>query len=314
MPRPMWKGSIGFGLVNVPVELVTASRDLDYHFRELHEKDGAPVKHRRFCSKDGKEVPWDEIGKGIEVEGKMVVLTEKDLEGVQPDKSQTIEIESFADLDEIDPIFFDHPYFLKPGNRSAGTLRAYKLLVEAMRKSNRVALGRVVMRTKEYLTAVRERDGVLALSTMRYPDEVRSVDLLPEFDSEVEPSAVDDAVAVIYERTVKWDPEKYEDAYRLRLKKVIDSKLKGETVKAPDVPSEDDLKPAPDLMAALRKTLDERRDTRKRSAGKGRKSGSAKPDLSQLSRDELYARAQKRKVPGRSGMSKQDLIKALDLS
>lgn len=314
MPRPIWKGSIGFGLVNVPVELVTASRDLDYHFRELHEKDGAPIKHRRFCTKDGKEVSWDEIGKGIEVEGKMVVLTEKDLEGVQPEKNQTIEIESFTDLDEIDPIYFDHPYFLNPGNRSAGTLRAYKLLVETMRKSNRVALGRFVMRTKEYLAAVRERDGVLTLSTMRYPDEVRSVELLPEFDSDVESSAIDDAVSVIIERTVKWDPEKYDDCYRLRLKKVIDSKLKGETIKAPEAHSDEDMKPAPDLMAALRKTLDERRDSRKRSGGKGRKSGSAKPDLSQLSRDELYARAKKRKLEGRSGMTKKDLVKALDES
>lgn len=310
MAGPLWKGSIGFGLVNVPVELVTASRDLGYHFRELHEKDGAPVKHLRFCSTEGKVVPWEEIGKGIEIDGKMVVLTAKDFDGVQPEKNQTVEIESFVDLDEIDPVFFDHPYFLKPGNRSAGTLRAYQLLVEAMGKNNRVALGRFVMRTKEYLAAVRVRDGALALSTMRYPDEVRSVDLLPEFESDVDSSAIDDAVSVINERTVEWDPEKYEDAYRLRLRKVIDSKLKGETIKAPEVQSEEELKPAPDLMAALRKTLDERRDSRKRSAGK---SGSAKkPDLSQLSRDELYAKAQKRKLPGRSAMNKKDLIKALD--
>ena len=312
MPRPMWKGSIGFGLVNVPVELVSATRDLDYHFRELHEKDGAPVKHRRFSSVSGREVPWDEVAKGIEVDGKMVVLTDKELEGVQPDKNQTIEIESFAGLEEIDPIYFDHPYFLVPGNKSAGTLRAYKLLVEAMKKSNRVALGRFVMRTKEYLAAVRERDGVLALSTMRYPDEVRSVDLLPEWDSDVEASAIGDAVSVIDERTVAWEPEKYEDAYRMRLKQVIDSKLKGETVKAPEVQSDEDLKPAPDLMAALKKTLDERRDSRKRSAGTARKSVRAKGDLSQLSRDELYARAQERKVPGRSAMRKKDLIEALD--
>lgn len=310
MAGPLWKGSIGFGLVNVPVELVTASRDLGYHFRELHEKDGAPVKHLRFCSTEGKVVPWEEIGKGIEIDGKMVVLTAKDFDGVQPEKNQTVEIESFVDLDEIDPVFFDHPYFLKPGNRSAGTLRAYQLLVEAMGKNNRVALGRFVMRTKEYLAAVRVRDGALALSTMRYPDEVRSVDLLPEFESDIDSSAIDDAVSVINERTVEWDPEKYEDAYRLRLRKVIDSKLKGETIKAPEVQSEEELKPAPDLMAALRKTLDERRDSRKRSAGK---SGSAKkPDLSQLSRDELYAKAQKRKLPGRSAMNKKDLIKALD--
>lgn len=312
MPAPIWKGSIGFGLVNVPVELVTASRDFEYHFRELHEKDGAPVRHRRYCSKDGKEVSREEIGKGIEVDGKMVVLAEKDLEEVQPEKNQTIEIESFTDLDEIDPIHFNHPYFLKPSNKSAGTLRAYKLLVEAMAKSERVAIGRFVMRTKEYLAAVRERDGVLALSTMRYPDEIRSVDLLPEAGVEVELSAIEDAIAVINERAVEWDPENYTDGYRMLLKKVIDSKLKGETVKAPEPHDAEDLKPAPDLMAALRQTLDERRDKRKRSAGKGEQARAAKPGLSQLSRDGLYAKAQERKLHGRSGMSKRDLIKALD--
>ncbi|MDQ2700237.1 MAG: Ku protein, partial [Actinomycetota bacterium] len=249
----MWKGSIGFGLVNVPVEVVTASRDLDYHFRELHAKDGARVRHHRFCKKDGKEVTWEEVGRGIEVDGEMVVLTDQELEKIQPDRSQTIEIESFAALDEVDPIYFDHPYFLQPGNRSDGTLRAYSLLVEAMRGSNQVAIGRFVMRTKEYLAAVRERDGVLALSTMRYADEVRSPDILPEFDVKPDKEAVKDAIAVIDERTVEWDPSNYTDCYRLRLKKVIDSKRKGKTVKAPEPHDAEDLKPAPDLMEALRK-------------------------------------------------------------
>jgi DNA end-binding protein Ku len=259
MARSMWKGSIGFGLVNVPVELVTAVRDLDYHFRELHEEDGSPIRQRRFCTKDGKEVPWNEMGRGIEVDGKMIVLTDEELEAVQPDKNQTIEIESFVDLDQIDPIFFDHPYFLRPANRSAGTLRAYKLLVEAMKKSDRVALGRFVMRTKEYLAAVRERDGVLSLSTMRYPDEIRSVDMLPEVDSRPKAKAIGDAVSVIDELTVEWDPAKYTDCYRVRLKEVIDSKMKGKTIKAPDSHADEDLEPAPDLMAALKKTLEGRK-------------------------------------------------------
>ena len=305
--RQIWKGSIGFGLVNVPVELVTASRDLDYHFRELHSKDGAPVRHHRFCTKDGKEVRWDEIGRGIEVDGKMVVLSDKELEDVQPDRSQTIEIESFARLEEVDPIYFDHPYFLRPGNRSDGTLRAYSLLVEAMRGSEQVAIGRFVMRTKEYLAAVRERDGVLALSTMRYADEIRSTDMLPEHDSKPGKEAVKDAVAVINERSVEWDPSRYTDCYRVRLKKVIDSKRKGETVKAPDPHDDESMKPAPDLMAALKKTLAKRGTAGTQTSGRTKEKG----DLSKLSRDELYKRAQEKKLEGRSSMSKEELAKAL---
>lgn len=275
MPRAMWKGSIGFGLVNVPVELVPASRDLDFHFRELHEKDSAPVRHHRFCSKEDKEVPWEEIGRGIEVDGKMIVLTDAELESVQPERNQTIEIESFADIDEIDPIYFDHPYFLAPANRSAGTLRAYQLLVKAMAKSERVALGRFVMHTKEYLAAVREREGVLALSTMRFPDEVRPVDLVPKAEAKVTKSAVDDAVAVIDELTTEWKPEKYTDCYRVRLKKVIDSKRKGKTISAPKPHDEEDLKPAPDLMAALRKTLEA--NGKKKAAPKRKARSKKKP-------------------------------------
>jgi len=268
MPRAKWKGSIGFGLVNVPIELIPAARDLDFHFRELHQKDSAPVRHHRFCSEEGKEVSWEEIGRGIEVEGKMVVLTDADLESVQPERNQTIEIESFVDVDEIDPIYFDQPYFLAPANRSAGTLRAYQLLVKAMAASEQVALGRFVMHTKEYLAAVREREGALALSTMRFPEDVRSVDLLPEIDVESEPAAIDDAVAVINELSTEWDPSKYTDQYRLRLKKVIDSRRKGKTVTAPE-PRDEDLKPAPDLMAALRKTLES--SGKKKSAAKKKK-------------------------------------------
>ncbi|HTU15964.1 MAG TPA: Ku protein [Solirubrobacterales bacterium] len=273
MPRAKWKGTIGFGLVNVPVELIPAARDLDYHFRELHEKDSAPVRRHRFCSKENKEVSWDEIGRGIEVDGKMVVLTDADLESVQPERNQTIEIESFTDIDEIDPIYFDQPYFLAPANRSAGTLRAYRLLVTAMAESEQVALGRFVMHTKEYLAAVREREGALALSTMRFPDEVRSVDMLPEIDAEPDPAAIDDAVAVIDELSTEWEPAKYEDHYRLRLRKVIDSRRKGRTVTAPE-PREEDLSPAPDLMAALRKTLES--SGKKRSSSKRKRSPASK--------------------------------------
>ena len=270
----MWNGTIGFGLVNVPVELVTASRDLDFHFRELHESDGARVRHQRFCSKEDKPVEWDEIGHGYETDGgKMVVLTDRELESVAPEKSRTIEIESFVDLHQVDPIYFDHPYWLVPGNRSVGTLKAYRLLVEAISKSERVAIARFVMRTREYLAAVRELDGALALSTMLFADEVRDICMLPEAESKPTARAVDDAVAVIKERSVDWDPGRYTDCYRKRLKRVIDSKQKGKTVKPPQPVDEEDLKPAPDLMAALRKTLEE---NRRKKSGSGKKGGKKK--------------------------------------
>ena len=275
----MWNGTIGFGLVNVPVELVTASRDLDFHFRELHESDGARVRHQRFCSKEDKPVEWDEIGHGYETDGgKMVVLTDRELESVAPEKSRTIEIESFVDLHQVDPIYFDHPYWLVPGNRSVGTLKAYRLLVEAISKSERVAIARFVMRTREYLAAVRELDGALALSTMLFADEVRDIGMLPKADSKPTARAIDDAVAVIRERSVDWDPGRYTDCYRKRLKKVIDTKQKGKTVKPPQPVDEEDLKPAPDLMAALRKTLEENRRKKSESGKKGgkKKSGATR--------------------------------------
>ncbi len=275
----MWNGTIGFGLVNVPVELVTASRDLDFHFRELHESDGARVRHQRFCSKEDKPVEWDEIGHGYETDGgRMVVLTDKELESVAPEKSRTIEIESFVDLHQVDPIYFDHPYWLVPGNRSVGTLKAYRLLVEAISKSERVAIARFIMRTREYLAAVRELDGALALSTMLFADEVRDIGMLPKAESKPTARAVDDAVAVIKERSVDWDPGRYTDCYRKRLKKVIDSKQKGKTVKPPQPVDEEDLKPAPDLMAALRKTLEENRRKKSESGKKGgkKKSGATR--------------------------------------
>jgi len=312
MPAQMWKGSIGFGLVNVPVRMASAVRDLDFHFRELHGKDGSRVHHKRFSSKDGKEVKWDEVGRGIEVDGKMVVLTEKELEDVQPERSRTIEIESFADLDEIDPIYFDQAYYLLPADGAAGTLRAYELLVKAIGDSNQVAIGRFVMHTKEYLAAVREHEGALALSTMKFADEVRPVDLVPVAEHKAESAAIEDTVAIIEKRSVKWDPSSYSDCYRERLAKVVKAKRKGETVKAPDQVAEDDLKAAPDLMAALRKTL-EKNAGKKKPAGKRSAPSKSRPRnaLGGLSRDELYDLARKRDLSGRSAMSKKQLAEAL---
>src|SRR5919108_770972 len=158
MPRALWSGSLSFGLVNVPVQLMSAARDLDYHFHQLHEKDGARIEQRRYCSKEDVEVDWEEVARSYDLDGKQVILTDEELASVQPRKTRTIDIEAFVDLAEVDPIHFDHPYYLIPAGDSEGTLRAYRLLVETMGSTERAALGRFVMRGKEYLALVRARD------------------------------------------------------------------------------------------------------------------------------------------------------------
>ena len=308
MPRSLWSGSLSFGLVNVPVRLFSAARDLDYHFRQLHEKDGAPIEQRRFCKEEDVEVMWEEIARGFEPDGgKQVVVTDEELAAVEPRKTRTIDIEAFVDLDDVDPIYFDHPYLVVPAGDSEGTLRAYQLLVEVMSDQERVALGRFVMRTKEYLVAVRVRDGLLSLTTMLFHDEVRPAKDVPTGGKKPAKAAVDNAVAIIEELSTEWDPERYEDCYRERLRQVIERKRKGQTIEAPTVEREP--KPVPDLMEALERTLanvkagDDPRAEPESEDGDG--------DLGSLTKDELLERAKKAKVSGRTKMSKDELVDAL---
>jgi DNA end-binding protein Ku len=255
MPRALWSGSLSFGLVNVPVQLLSAARDLDYHFHQLHEKDKARIEQRRFCSKEDIEVPYEEIVHSYDLDGKQVLITDDELASVQPRKTRTIDIEAFVDLDQIDPIHFDHPYLLAPAGESEGTLRAYALLAEALAETDRAALGRLVMRTKEYLAAVRARDGVLTLTTMRFHDEVRPTSAIPTGGTKKPAKKqVEHAVAVIEELTCEWDPERYEDCYRERLRRVIEDKRKRRKIEAPE--REKEPAPVPDLMAALEATLE----------------------------------------------------------
>ena len=282
MPRPLWSGSLSFGLVNVPVQLVSAARDLDYHFRQLHEKDKVPIEQRRFCTKEDEEVIWEEVGHAYDLNGKQVVVTDEELASVQPRKTRTIEVEAFVDLADVDPIYFDHPYFLIPAGDSEGTLRAYRLLAEVMQKQERVALGRFVMRTKEYLVAVRAREGALALTTMLFEDEVRPTKGIPTGGKKPSKKQVDNAVTIIEELSTDWDPERYQDCYRERLKRVIDAKRKRKTIHAPK--PEKQPEPVSDLMAALDETLerlrkgedargeqDGRADNGRRKSTRGRK-------------------------------------------
>jgi DNA end-binding protein Ku len=258
VPRTLWSGSLSFGLVNVPVQLVSAARDLDYHFHQLHEKDNVPIEQRRFCSKEDEEVTWEEVARSYDLNGKQVVITDQELASVQPRKTRTIDIEAFVELADVDPILFDHPYFLVPAGDSEGTLRAYRLLVEVMGKQERIALGRFVMRTKEYLVAVRAREGALALTTMLFADEVRPTKGIASGGKKPSPKQLQNAVAIIEELSTDWDPENYEDCYRRRLKRVIDDKRKRRTIQAPEPEKEPN--PVSDLMAALDATLERLRN------------------------------------------------------
>jgi DNA end-binding protein Ku len=265
----MWTGSLSFGLVNVPVRLYSAVRDRDLHFTQLHGKDGAPIETKRFCSKEEREVPWEQIAHGYTFDdGTQVVVTDAELEAIAPRRTRTIEIEAFADLAEIDPILFDHPYLLAPSGDTEGAKRAYALLVAAMQETERAAIGRFVLRAKEYLVAVRVRDGLLSLTTMRFADEVRDPKDVDTGAGKRPQAQVDQAVELLEALAVDWNPSRYRDEYRKRLEAIVKRKAKGDTIAAPAARHEPAPKPASDLMAALERSLAEVRG----EAGSGRRS------------------------------------------
>ncbi len=255
MPRPLWTGSLNFGLVNVPVRLTSAVRDLDLHFRQLHAKDHVAVETRRVCSEDEQEIAYEDIGNAYDLDGEQVVITDAELSAADPKKTKTIEIEAFVALDEIDPIYFDHPYYLVPAGETDGTVRAYRLLAEVMAKTDRAALGRFVLRTKEYLVAIRAREQALTLSTLRFHDEVRSSDGIDGATGRTKKTEVERAIAMIEAMSCPWEPENYEDEYRKRLQAIVRKKRKGGEIKAPKADAKS-AAPVPDLMAALEETLE----------------------------------------------------------
>jgi DNA end-binding protein Ku len=258
MPRALWSGSLSFGLVNVPVALFSGVRDTDLHFRQLHATDHTPVEIRRFCVEEDVEVPYEEIANGYETDdGDLIVLTDAELATAAPRKTRTIDIEAFVDVAAVDPIYLDHPYILMPLGDAEGTLRAYRLLLEVMSRTERAALGRFVMRTKEYLTLIRARDERLVLTTLLWHDEVRPAKDVPTPTKRDKPAKkeVDQAVALIDALSCPWDPERYEDDYEKRLRKIIQRKRKGQTIEVPE--EEKEPSPIPDLMAALEQSLAE---------------------------------------------------------
>jgi DNA end-binding protein Ku len=258
MPRSLWTGSLSFGLVNVPVAMFSGVRDQDLHFRQLHAKDHTPVETHRYCAEEDEEVPYDEIANGYELDGESVILTDAELAAAAPHRSRTIDIEAFVDLEDVDPMYFDHPYVLMPSGEAEGIQRAYRLLVEVMGATERAALGRVVMRTKEYLALIRARDERLVLTTLLWHDEVRPTDPIPSPTKKDKPAKkeVDAAVELIESFSCDWDPSRYEDSFQKRLRKIVKAKGKGQEIEIPDDEG-DQPSPVPDLMAALEQSLEE---------------------------------------------------------
>jgi DNA end-binding protein Ku len=256
MPRAIWSGTISFGLLNVPVKLYSAVARKQVSFRELRQKDGSRIRHKRVAETDGKEVPYEEIVKGYEIApDQYVVMTREELEELDPKKTRAIEIQDFVDLDSIDPIYFDHPYYLGPDK---GSERAYSLLARAMSERGRVAIARFVLRNREHLAAIRSTGEVLAMATMRFPDEVVSPDdldgVLPDEVEEPQTRELEMAAALIDQLSSDFEPDRYRDEYREELLALIERKARGEEL-VESVSEEPKATKAPDLMAALEESL-----------------------------------------------------------
>jgi DNA end-binding protein Ku len=254
VPTTIWTGSISFGLVTVPVKLTPAVKTRDVSFNQLEEGTGSRIRLRRVSEQTGEEVPTDRIVKGYEIEkGRYVVVEKSELETLAPKASHTIDIEDFVDLDDIDPIYFDTPYYVLADQKAA---KPYRLLVEAMTKLQKVAIGRVVIRAKERLVAIRPIEGMLCVETMHYADEIIARDKLegvPDEDIEVNERELDMALQLVEALAGAFAPEKYHDEYREQLLELIDQKAAGQEIVArpePEAPAK-----VLDLMAALEASL-----------------------------------------------------------
>lgn len=271
MPKAIWSGSVSFGLVNVPVKLVTATSPKDVRFHQLHDSDGGRINQRRVCSVDGEEVDFAHIVKGYDLGGgRYVVVEPEELASIDPEATRTIDIEEFVDLADIDPVYFERSYYLVPDGRAE---KPYALLAEAMATTGKVALGRFVLRTKQYLAALRARDGVLVLSTMLYPDEVIDPSELEVATTDATKPAkreLDMATSLVESLSGAFDASKYHDDHREKVLALIEAKAEGESIA--EAPEAHAAAPVVDLMAALEASLE--------AARKAKKSGSQNDDSS----------------------------------
>jgi DNA end-binding protein Ku len=294
MARAIWSGSISFGLLNVPVKLYSAVARRGISLREIRESDGARIRHRRVAEGTDEEVPYEKIQKAFEItSGNYVPISRDEMAALAPEKTRAVEVQDFVDLDQIDPIYFDSPYYLGPAE---GAEKAYSLLASAMERSGKVAIARFVFRNKEHLAALRADDGVLTLTTMRFADEVvppdELDDVLPDRKPKVAAKEVEMAEQLIDSLTSDFDPSAYRDEYREELMSLIERKAEGKEIVAPEAPEREATK-APDLMAALEESI---------AAVKGKSDGRA--------RKPAKAKAKKKAAPKKAAAKKRSKAKS----
>jgi DNA end-binding protein Ku len=291
MPRAIWSGTISFGLLNVPIKLYSAVARRGISLREIRESDGARIKHRRVAEGTDEEVPYGEIVKAFEITpDQYVPLSKDEMAAFAPEKTRAIEVQDFVDLDQIDPIYFDSPYYLAPAE---GAGKAYSLLAEAMEESGKVAIARFVFRNKEHLAALRAGDGVLTLTTMRFADEVVPPsdleDVLPEGKQKVAKREVEMAEQLIDSLTTEFDPSAYRDEYREQLLALIERKAEGKDVLTAPEAEEPEPTKAPDLMAALEESI-----AAVKGGDKGKAKAKAKPAAKKKAKAKAKAAPKKR--------------------
>ena len=275
MPRALWKGAISFGLVNIPVALHSAEQRNTLDFTLLDRRDFAPVGYKRVNKQTGKEVAWDQIVKGYEYEeGSYVALSEEDFRRANVEATQTVDILAFVDAADIEPIYFDTPYYLSPGKRGE---KGYALLRETLRRSGKAAVANVVIRTRQHVAVLLPVDSMLVLNTLRFADEIRSADDY-ELPGEAKASAreVDMALKLVKEMSEKWKPGKYHDTYRDDLLERIKKKVKAGETREITEPEEQEKEPRKgaeviDLMALLKRSVEQQDKPRKRPARATRK-------------------------------------------
>jgi DNA end-binding protein Ku len=314
VPRAIWTGAISFGLVNVPVRIYSAIEEHKLHFHFIHEKDESPIGYQKICKLEDKPVPDKEIVKAFEFEkGEYVYMTEEDFDAARVEGYKTIDITDFVPYADIDPIYFAKTYYIGP---QEGAERVYSLLVRAMDDSELAAIAKFVMRDRQYLGALRVREGTITLEQLYFADEIRPVDEIKPAKARVDSAELKMAAQLVDSFAGEWKPEKYKDTYRDALCEVIRAKRKGKEIhRAPEVEEEQPV----DILAALRASLDAAKRGKPPSRGAAKRNGGSRNgarrradgDLDRLSKAELDERARKAKIEGRSKMSKRELIEAL---
>ncbi|MFD4923010.1 Ku protein [Streptomyces goshikiensis] len=323
--RPVWAGNLSFGLVSLPVGLFTATDSHTIHFHQLQRGTSDRIRNRRVNERTGEEVELDDIVKGYDAGGEYVLVEPNELDEIAPGRSRSLEITGFVDLDEVDPIFFDKTYYLGPRGTEYG--KVYNLLEQALAKAGKAGVATFVMRQHEYLVALKAENGLLTLHTLHWADEIRDpkkeIDNLPG-KTKASDKELRMAEQLIETLSMTWDPDEFHDTYQEKVTALIDAKKAGDTIEKAEPAAEPT--GAVDLMEALRASVEHAGSSKttggkatasgktaaaKKPAAKKRIRSTPKEDLSGMSKADLYKRAAAADLPGRSHMTREDLVKAL---